>query len=167
MVILTNPNPILRRKSTAIESFDDDLRKVAQEMIDVCLKKDGLGLAAPQIGRNIRLFVVNREPDRQVKKGEKPEFLVVVNPRINWQSSDRSIEYEGCLSIPGFTGRVERPNRIRLKFQDLTGQKMSIKASRLLARAIQHENDHLDGILYIDRLKSKRDLIKIDKSPLI
>lgn len=161
--ILTHPNPILRNKSTNVDLIDDSVRKFVQDMIKLLLSQNGLGLAAPQVGKNVKIFIVNKKLGEKLKKDEKPVFYVFINPRINWKSSDKSSDWEGCLSLPGLEGKVERPNRVRIKAQNLEGQKFSLKTDQLLARAIQHEYDHLEGILYIDYIKNKKDLKKIGK----
>lgn len=165
MKIITHPNPILRQKSINVEIIDESVHKLVQDMIKILLSQNGLGLAAPQVGKNIKIFIVNKKLGEKLKQDEKPDFYIFVNPRINWKSSDKSSDWEGCLSLPGLEGKVERPNRVRIKAQNLAGQKFSMKADMLLARAIQHEFDHLEGILYIDYIKNKKDLkkIKIEK----
>jgi len=163
MKILTHPNPILRKKSTNVEFVDDQIHKFVQDMIKILLSQNGLGLAAPQVGENIKIFIINKKLGEKLKKDERHDFHIFINPRINWKSSDKSSDWEGCLSLPGLEGKVERPNRVRIKAQNLEGQKFSLKSDQLLARAIQHEYDHLEGILYIDYIKSKKDLKKIGK----
>lgn len=160
MKILTHPNPLLRKKSTAVESIDDTIKKFVLDMIDICLAKNGLGLAAAQVGKNLKIFIINKKLGKRLLKDEKSDFHIFINPRINWRSAAKSYDWEGCLSLPGLEGRVERSNRLRVKAQALDGQKFSLKAEGLLARTILHENDHLDGILYTDYIKSKKDLRK-------
>ena len=141
--IITNPNKILRKKSKNI-SLDNIKNKAFQELLDnmleTMLKKDGVGLAAPQIGQNIRLFVIN------TKNG--PEFFI--NPVITKKSWTKEIAEEGCLSVPNFFGKVKRHRQIICEYTNRHGAKKKIEASGLMARVIQHENDHLDGILFID-----------------
>lgn len=129
-------------------------------MIQSCVTSNGLGLSAPQIGQNSRFFVINKKLGEKLTEDEKPDYYIFINPRINWRSKDKNTDWEGCLSLPGLEGKVERSNRIRAKAVGLNNQKFSLKADGLLARVIQHEFDHLEGILYIDYIKSKKDLRK-------
>lgn len=153
MKILTHPNPLLRQKSSAVEKIDNDIINVVEAMKKILLEAKGIGLAAPQLGKTIRLFIVQDQ--------NQPEFFVFINPRINWKSREAVKAWEGCLSLPGLEGNIKRAKRIRVKALDLNGRKFSLEASDLLARAIQHENDHLDGILYLDYIKSKKDLRQV------
>ncbi len=127
-----------------VRGFDDDLRKLADDMFDTMYEADGIGLAAPQVGVSKRLFVMDvREPDA--------EAAAVVNPVIVERSGSERGE-EGCLSLPGLVGVVERATRIVMEGQDLDGRPLRIEASNLVARCVLHEIDHLDGVLFIDRV---------------
>lgn len=141
--IITNPNKILRKKSKDIplqnvksKPFQDLLDNMAETM----LKKDGVGLAAPQIGENIRLFVIN------TKVG--PEFFI--NPVIIKKSWAKETAEEGCLSVPNFFGKVKRHRQVVVDYINRKNVKQRVEATGLMARVIQHENDHLDGALFID-----------------
>lgn len=160
MKILTHPNPLLRKKSITVENVDDSIKKLVQDMVKICFSKNGLGLAASQIGKNLKIFIINKKLGERSAKDEKPDYYIFINPRINWKSAAKSYDWEGCLSLPGLEGRVERSNRLRVKAQALDGQKFSLKVEGLLARAILHENDHLEGVLYTDYIKNKKDLRK-------
>ena len=133
---------VLRAKSTPIESVTDELCALAKEMLSSLDEADGVGLAAPQIGKNIRMFVV--KADDNIER-------VFINPQITKMSQDLVDYEEGCLSIPGFYENIKRPSKITVVATDEKGKHFSLDAEGLLARVIQHENDHLDGILYIDR----------------
>ena len=137
-------DPVLRQPADEIGSIDDDLRDLAERMFETMYDADGVGLAAPQVGISKRLFVVDtQEPDQEPR--------VVVNPVIVKRTgSDR--DEEGCLSLPGLSGDVERSAVIVVEAQNLDGERVLIEADGLLARVIQHEIDHLDGILFIDHL---------------
>lgn len=137
-------DPILRQRAEEVEEIDDELRELAEQMFEMMYTEEGIGLAAPQVGVSKRLFVMDIRED-----GAEPQ--VVVNPVIVDQSDSERGE-EGCLSLPGLIGTVERSARIVMEGLDLDGEPLRIEASELLARCIQHEIDHLDGILFIDHL---------------
>ena len=145
----------LQRESEPVETFDGKLRDLARDMLETMYAAPGIGLAAPQVGVNLRLLVVD------ISAGEeKGNQIVLVNPEILEQEGEQKGE-EGCLSIPGFTAMVDRPQRIRVAGRDTRGNRVEMEAHDLLARVLCHEVDHLDGILYLDRISFfKRDLIK-------
>ncbi len=140
--IIKYPNPILRKKSKKIEIIDRKIKKLAQDMLETLKSAQGLGLAAPQVGESISLFVLNF--------GEKS--LVFINPEIIKKSKKKEVLEEGCLSFPGLFLKIKRPKEIEIKALDLNGQEIKRKFNGLDARVIQHEIDHLNGILFIDRL---------------
>jgi peptide deformylase len=130
-----------------VEVFDDELAELARDMIDTMYAAPGVGLAAPQVGVERRLAVVD------VSVGEEERALhVLVNPRIVEQSGSEA-DYEGCLSIPEFTEKVDRPVRVTIEARDLEGKPFKLEAEEFLARAICHEIDHLDGVLFVDHLR--------------
>lgn len=142
--ILTHPNPILRKKSLPVaDVLSAKIQKLIPEMIKTMLGSDGVGLSAPQIGENIRLIVISH----------KNKNLVVINPKITKKSFFKEWGEEGCLSTPNQFGLVKRHQSVTLKFLDKNGVKQLLKTKELLARIIQHEIDHLDGILFIDKAK--------------
>lgn len=144
------PDPVLRARCATVEVFDDSLARLARDMVETMVAAPGVGLAAPQVGVEMRLAVVD------VSVGKEPDALrVLVNPRIV-EASGSEVDVEGCLSIPDLSERVERPEQVRVVAQDLSGQEQDLRAEGLLARAICHEVDHLDGILFIDRLRGLR-----------
>jgi peptide deformylase len=145
-------DPVLRRRAEAVRDITDEIRSTIRDMIDTMYAEVGIGLAAPQVGIGLRLMVVDEE------KGRGPRALV--NPEIVDQGG-RVIGEEGCLSIPGIFAPVERSEWVELKAQDEKGEPVKIEARGLLARVLQHEIDHLDGVLFIDRLEPMlRDRIK-------
>ena len=154
--ILINPNPILRKMSDPIDEKDilgAEMQTLLADMAITMLKKDGAGLAAPQIGKNIRVIVVNFED----------KILFLINPQITKRSWAREIEEEGCLSVLNKKGEiiyapVERNKRINCIYLDEKGAKQKLIAEKLFARVIQHEIDHLDGILFIDKIAKKNKL---------
>jgi peptide deformylase len=137
-------DPILRQRAEEVEEIDDDLRQLAEEMFETMYTEEGIGLAAPQVGVSKRLFVMDVRED-------EAEPQAVVNPVILEQSGSERGE-EGCLSLPGLIGTVERPAQVVIEGLDLDGKPLRIEAADLLARCIQHEIDHLDGVLFIDHL---------------
>ena len=153
--ILKLGSPELQRKSTPVENFDKQLCNLAQDMLETMYAAPGIGLAAPQVGINTRLLVVD------ITSGEETGHqIVLANPEIIQQEGVERGE-EGCLSIPGFTAIVERPKKIMIIGRDVQGDSVEVMAEDLLARALCHEVDHLDGTLYLDRISLiKRDLIK-------
>ena len=160
--IVIEPDPILRKKSEPLEEVNNDLRKLMDEMLETMYEAPGIGLAAVQVGILKRLIVIDVSKDK-----EKKDPLFIINPEITFKSNNKSTYEEGCLSLPGHFAEVERPAECHLNFVDYNGNKKNIKANGLLATCIQHEIDHLDGILFIDHIsKLKRDMIikKLKKS---
>jgi len=137
---------VLRKKGAPVEEFDDELRDLVRRMVETMIVEEGVGLAAPQVGVSRRVAVVNPEPDN-------PDTLItLVNPRIVSRSDETSCIEEGCLSVPGVRSNVTRPAEIELEYQDGEGKKHCVKVDGLVSRIIQHEIDHLDGVLFVDRL---------------
>ena len=153
--ILTEPDPILRKKCEPLEKVDTETKKLMDDMLETMYAAPGIGLAAIQVGILKRLVVID------ISKGEeekKPVFLI--NPQIIHRSKKTSIYEEGCLSLPGQFAEIERPSECTLSYIDYDGKKKELKAKGLLATCIQHEVDHLNGILFIDYLsKLKKDMI--------
>jgi peptide deformylase len=150
-------DPILRQKAKKIHRFDASLPKLVQEMFETMAALDGVGLAAPQIGLSIRLFVVEGTEEETSKHFK----VAMANPEIV-KAEGEQIGMDGCLSIPGYYGvNVRRAARIVVKAQDLLGKPMRVSAHGFFAWALQHEIDHLDGILYVDRLDRPEDLRKV------
>jgi peptide deformylase len=153
--IITLPDPKLRLISKPLERVDDSVRKLLDDMVDTMHEAPGIGLAAIQIAEPLRLVVVDL-----AKKDEPPQPLQFINPEIVWSADDRSIYEEGCLSIPEYYEEVERPASVRARFVDRNGKQQEILAEGLLATVLQHEIDHLDGVLFIDHIsKLKRDRV--------
>lgn len=148
--VLPYPHPLLRAPNLAVGAFDDTLRRLAEEMFEVMYDDDGVGLAAPQVGVNVRLMVFNESGEKG--KGEE---LVLVNPRVLSTNSAESLFEEGCLSFPSIYGDVTRPTRVKVRAQDLTGKRFTFALSGFPARIFQHEYDHLQGSLFIDRMDAE------------
>lgn len=154
--ILSYPDPILKKKSAPVERIDKGIEKLLDDMIETMYKAPGVGLAAPQVGVNLRVIVV----DVSVRQEDTPGLIQLINPEII-SSGGRQVEEEGCLSIPGFSSEVRRKANVKVQGLDRNGKLIEIEGSGLLARAFQHEIDHIDGILYIDRLsRLRRELMK-------
>lgn len=143
LVIAKYPQKILRQKAKSISQFNDDLKKLAEDMAEIMYNDNGIGLAAPQVSQSIRMVVVGQSNRRS--------YQVYINPQITFKSDDSSISEEGCLSLPGIFGLVKRSKKIHIKYYDLEGKKYSVKIKGVTAIVLQHELDHLDGILFIDR----------------
>jgi peptide deformylase len=166
--ILQHPNPILRQKTKKIKKQDiknEEIQKLIKNMIDALKKTKGIGLAAPQIGKSIKLILVRVYNNTYVHINAynnmfqnsyynlNNKILILINPKIANKSWKKEIGEEGCLSISGFFGSVKRSKKITVKALDKNGKKIKFKAENLFARIIQHEVDHLDGILFIDKIK--------------
>ena len=136
-------DPVLKSRATPVDRFDDTLRQQVQRMAGIMRDAIGVGLAAPQLGISQRLLVY--------RIGSEAPLITLVNPELEWASDDAEPAEEGCLSIPGVAVDVERPVHVRVRAQDEHGEERFVEASGLEARVIQHEMDHLDGVLMLDR----------------
>jgi peptide deformylase len=145
--IIQYPHPTLRRVSKPLKRVDAELHKIAREMLDLMYKADGIGLAANQVDLPYRMFVLNLASDPAAAEKE----FVFLNPVLRSPKGMAEAE-EGCLSLPGLYGDVRRPERVVLNAYDLAGQELTLELDGLFARAVQHEIDHLDGVLFTDRL---------------
>lgn len=161
--VLTAENPILREKSKRITHFSDGLRHLVKDMFDTMHDAQGLGLAAPQIGVLQRVFIIELPPELDDEGNQIAPSIsyVLVNPEIVKTRGEEEME-EGCLSVPGYRGLVKRATRVTIKGQDQRGKKIRYRSEDLLAQAFQHELDHLNGILYLDRLESPDKLWPIE-----
>ncbi len=153
--IIVEPDPILRKKSEPLELVNDDTKKLLDDMLKTMYAAPGIGLAAVQIGILKRIIVIDISKKEDEKK---PIFLI--NPEIIFQSKKTSLFEEGCLSIPGHFAEIERPANCKVKYIDYEGKQAELNAEGLLSTCIQHEIDHLNGVLFIDYLsKLKKDMI--------
>ena len=153
--IIILPDPKLRLVSKPVERIDEALRKLIDDLVETMHDAPGVGLAAIQVGEPIRLLVAD-----VAKKEEEPNPQVFINPEVTWRSDERATYEEGCLSIPEYYAEVERPASVRARYLDRYGKKQEILAEGLLATVLQHEVDHLDGVLFIDYIsKLKRDRV--------
>ena len=153
LVIL--PDPGLRRVSEPVGPVTAEVRQLAADMLDTMYDAPGVGLAAIQIGVPKRMVTIDTAKGEEARRP-----IVFLDPEITWSSPETRVYDEGCLSIPDYYGEVERPDRVKVRYRDLDGQTQEIEADGLLATCIQHEIDHLNGVLFIDHLsKLKRDRV--------
>jgi peptide deformylase len=153
--IIPHPHPTLRVRSKPIKRVDAQLRNLVDQMLDLMYEESGVGLAANQVDLPIRLFVANPSGER----GDGEE-LILLNPELQMPKGNET-QQEGCLSLPDLYGQVKRPKSIRLSAYDLKGNSIERTVDGFLARVLQHENDHLDGVMFIDRMsdEGRRELI--------
>ncbi len=149
--IVTVPEAILRRKAHKVTEFDKDFQQLVDDMVATMRVAPGVGLAAPQVGVSAQLIVVEYNIDNDESEDAKKKLFVVANPVIIQSSEETESGVEGCLSIPGLVGEVERSKQVTVKGQNRRGQAIKIKANGWLARIFQHEIDHLQGVLFTDR----------------
>ena len=151
------PHPVLKQKAEKVAKVDDKIRSFLDDMLETMYDAAGVGLAAPQVGVSKRIVVIDvAHPD----EGEERNPIYLVNPEIIWHSDEESCQYEGCLSVPDQSAEVSRYKQVRVQYLDYNGKEAEIMAEGLLAIALQHEIDHLDGILYIDRIsRLKRQML--------
>ena len=155
------PHPVLKKKTEKVDKVDDEIRKFLDDMLETMYATNGCGLAAPQVGVSKRVVVIDI-----AHEGEEPAPIYMVNPEIVWKSEETEICEEGCLSLPSLRAEVERPASVKIKYLDYDGKESELLAEDFLAVAVQHELDHLDGVLYIDhvsRLKRQMLVKKLEK----
>ncbi|WP_283195581.1 peptide deformylase [Rhizobium sp. AN80A] len=149
------PDPLLRQVSKPVERVDSDLQRLADDMLETMYDAPGIGLAAIQIGVARRMLVIDVS-----REGEEKQPLVFINPEIVTSSDERSVYEEGCLSIPDYYAEVERPATVGVKYLDRDGKEQTMEADSLLATCLQHEIDHLNGVLFIDHIsRLKREMV--------
>ena len=146
------PDPVLRQKAKRVRNFDASIHKLITDMLETMHDAPGVGLAAPQIGVPLRVIVIGIP--------EQDDFALI-NPEVVKTKGERVVS-EGCLSIPGYMGHLKRAESVTVKGRDPSGKEIRIKAEELLAQALEHEIDHVNGVLYVDRLESEGDLKKIE-----
>lgn len=159
--ILTVPHPVLKQVSQPVAGVDDDLRALMDDMLETMYAAPGIGLAAVQIGVPKRVIVMDL-----AREGEEPRPRYYVNPEITWRSEETLPYEEGCLSVPEIYDEVERPARVKLRYLDYDGNAVEEEAEGLYAVCVQHEMDHLEGVLFIDhlsRLKRERAVKQVKK----
>lgn len=156
--IYVAPHPVLKKIAEPVAGgVTDELRRLMDDMLETMYAAKGIGLAAPQVGVSKRILVMDIEQGEDGEKGT-PRFFV--NPEITWSSAEINTYNEGCLSVPGQYAEVERPEKVRVSYLDYDGKEKEIEADGLLATCLQHEMDHLDGVLFVDHLSTlKRDML--------
>ncbi|MGN6465836.1 MAG: peptide deformylase [Rhizobiaceae bacterium] len=153
--IILLPDPVLRQISTPVERVDEGVRKFADDLFETMYDAPGIGLAAIQVGEPRRMLVIDL-----AKEGEPKAPQVFINPEILSRADEPAIYEEGCLSIPDYYAEVERPKEVTIRYLDLDGKQQEMKADGLLAVCLQHEIDHLNGVLFIDHIsRLKRDMV--------
>jgi peptide deformylase len=153
--IIVAPDPRLKIKTRPVETVDDELRRFLDDMLETMYAADGIGLAAPQVGDERSVLVMD-----VARQGEDPKPMKIINPEIVWHSDEEHVHEEGCLSLPEYFAEVVRPDKIRVKYLDETGAERELEAGGILSICIQHEMDHLEGILFVDHVSSiKRNMI--------
>ncbi|HLF27234.1 MAG TPA: peptide deformylase [Anaerolineae bacterium] len=167
--IVVVDQPVLRKKAKKVEKATPEIRRLIDDLIETMRAAPGVGLAAPQVGVSQRVIVVEygedevqpTEPEGPAPKPVKKRLYTVINPEITYRSEERVEGVEGCLSIPGWAGRVDRHLAVEVKGLNRAGGKFKLKVEGWLARIFQHEIDHLDGILFIDRITRPEDLWRV------
>lgn len=157
------PHPVLKQKAEKVAKVDGEIKTLLDNMLETMYAAAGVGLAAPQVGVLKRIVVIDISHEDE---GEKRNPIYLVNPEIIWHSDEQKCQFEGCLSVPDQSAEINRYTQVRVAYQDYNGKEKEITADGLLAIALQHEIDHLDGILYIDhisRLKRQMLLKKLQK----
>ena len=158
-------HPVLREKARPIERADIKnpvVQKLIDDMIETMVEYHGVGLAAPQVHEGVRLFVASLDSGKD-DDAEESEPIALINPEVTLVGADRVEDWEGCLSIPDIRGKVPRATEVRVKAFDRRGERIELRASNFSARVIQHEADHLDGILFFDRMSSFETLTFLDE----
>lgn len=157
--IITTENPILRRKAKKVPKITPELRALADDMVETMRQAPGIGLAAPQVAQSVRLFVAEIEESQEHPGSGK--LYIVFNPEYVYKSDEMVEGVEGCLSIPGWAGQVMRHHKVVIKGLDRHGKRIRVEAEGLLARVFQHEIDHLDGVLFTDRISDPKKIWEI------
>ena len=146
------PDPVLRNKAKRVPAIDGSIQRLIDDMVETMQQANGVGLAAPQVGVSLRVVVVQMPAE---------EPIVIINPKMVKRAGEREVT-EGCLSVPGYAGEIKRSVSVTVKGQDWQGKAIRLKGTELMAEALEHELDHLNGILYIDHLESQDKLHKIE-----
>lgn len=157
-------NPVLRRKSQFVQNIQDDrIQQLIDNLISTVQHAHGVGIAAPQVARGDRLFIVASRPNLRYPQAPKMEPTAMINPRIIASSTETVKDWEGCLSIPGIRGLVPRSRSIEIEYTNRDGQLHKQELTDFVARIFQHEHDHLDGIVFLDRVENTRELMTEDE----
>ena len=147
------PDPVLRQKAKRVSAINSSIQRLIDDMVETMQQAKGVGLAAPQVGVSLRVVVVQMP-------GEEP--IAIINPKMVKRAGEREVT-EGCLSVPGYTGEIKRSISVTVKGQDRQGKAIRLKGTGLMAQALEHELDHLNGVLYIDHIESQDNLFQAEK----
>ena len=151
--------PVLRRRAQEVDNFNDDVFMLIENMKFTVAQVDGVGLAAPQVFKSKRIFIIASQPNERYPHAPIIKPTAVINPIIKFMSEEKVKEWEGCLSIPGIRGLVPRSKKVSIEYENLDGELIQKVFTDFAARIIQHEFDHLEGIVFLDRLESNKDLV--------
>jgi len=160
VITVEEDNPVLRRKAKRVRKINRSVQALIDDMVETMRAAPGVGLAAPQVGVSLRVIVVEVPEDEDDPNSGR--LYTLINPRIVWASNEMEEGEEGCLSVPGWVGLVDRHTQVAVKALNRGGKEVKIKADGFLARVLQHEIDHLEGILFVDRLTSPEKLIRLE-----
>ncbi len=152
-------HPVLRQKAAAVEEIDDSIQQLIDDLFATSNEANGAGIAAPQIYRSLRVFILSIRPSPRYPNAPDMEPTAVINPEILWASEEKEKDWEGCLSIPGIRGKVPRPQEIKVRFMTRDGKVTERPFSGFAARVFLHENDHLEGMTWLDHVEDNRDIV--------
>ncbi|MBF0432398.1 MAG: peptide deformylase [Fibrobacteria bacterium] len=156
-------DPVLKQKAELVTDIaSPGMQQFIDELMEACTHYEGVGIAAPQVGKSIRLFIMASGPNLRYPDAPKMEMEAVINPQIKTMSEENIIDYEGCLSVPGYRGQVNRAESIEVEYVNRNGVNVSATFEGFIARIFQHEYDHLEGIIYPMRMEENAELITID-----
>ncbi len=151
---------ILRKKAKKVKNvFDKDIKKLIEDML-ICVKdSNGVGLAAPQVSKSLKILIISSHPNDRYPNAPLKKPIIIINPKILEVSKSKETGWEGCLSIPGIRAKVPRHKKIVVKYTDINNKKKIVKFEGFIARVFQHEYDHLNGLVFLDRIKTTKDII--------
>ena len=153
-------NPILREKAKIVINIEDiDIQELIDDLINTVYEVNGVGISAPQVSESLQIFIMAPSPNPRYPEAPELEPEVIINPNIISMSEETENDWEGCLSIPGIRGQVPRSKSIIVKYSDRYGEEKEVHYSDFIARIFQHEYDHLNGIVFLDRIENNRDII--------
>lgn len=153
-------NPVLRKRASDVEDLSDlQVMSFIDDLIETCIDSNGVGIAAPQVSLSKRIFIISSKPNPRYPNAPELGPIALINPEITFYSEEKEKDWEGCLSIPGIRGLVPRHKTIKVKYITRGGKVVENEFSDFIARIFQHELDHLDGIVFLDRIDSNKDLV--------
>lgn len=153
-------HPVLRQRAFEVENLEDtELQSFIDDLIETCIESNGVGIAAPQVYESKRIFIISSRPNARYPNAPELGPIALINPEIISHSEEKEKDWEGCLSIPGIRGSVPRHKRVKVKYLTREGEEVESEFSDFVARIFQHELDHLDGIVFLDRMESNQEII--------